>query len=584
MNILRRAQSRLFPFLKPESPLYVVALAAAAVILIMVFVVFWATFKEGLPTTQNLFSEFSFQNYVKVFSYPLMPRAALNSVILAFGTTFVSMFFAVPMAWLIHRTTLPLKQLFVTLMLLHVVIPSFIRCMGWIMLISPETGILNQAIRTVLPFIETGPLNPYGLPFMVFLMGMVFTPTLFLMLGGAFMAIDPSLEESAEASGMNRLQVLFRISLPLLKPALLAGSMFVFVTAISMFEVPAMLGASHNIHVLSTLMYDAVRPTQGLPQLGIAGVYGVILLIPTLTALFYYTRMMKLSHKFRTITGKGYRPKLIDLGSWTWAGLAFIILYYITDMVFPLLGVIWTSLVPFIQLPSLEAVSTINLAGYVQGIEILLKQGAIGNTLKLMLFVGLSSVIIGLVMSWVSLRTKMPGRYAIDTIAMVPQVVPGIAFAFAMAFLGLLLVKVIPLYGTITSIIIADTVRRIPFATRTINSSLIQIHPELEEAVQTSGGSKVLALRKVIMPLIAPALLYTFIWSLLNAYREVTTALFLVSPQNKVLSTVIWSLWWDAGHTQTAAAVSVIMVGVAAIFILIMLKAFPQIRRGMRQH
>jgi len=328
-------------------------------------------------------------------------------------------------------------------------------------------------------------------------------------------------------------------------------------------------------------MFEAIRPTIGLPELGIAGVYGVMLLVPTLIALYYYQKMMKLSHRYRTITGKGYRPKLTDLGHWSWAGLAFIILYYTVDMVLPLLAVVWTSLVPFIQLPSIEALGTINLKGYAEGVKTLVAQGAIGNTLQLMFFVGLLSVIIGLIMSWISLRTRMPGRYAIDTIAMVPQVVPGIAFAFAIAFLGLLFAKVVPLYGSVASIIIADTVRRIPFATRTINSSLVQIHPELEEAVQAAGASKVVALRKVIMPLITPALLYTFVWSLLHAYREVTTALFLISPRNMVLSTIIWNLWWGAGHTQTASAISVMMVGIMGIFILLTLRAFPQIRSGM---
>jgi iron(III) transport system permease protein len=574
----RKFLSPIFSFLKPETPLYAVGLLAAAVICTLVLVVFWSTFQEDLPSFQTLFT-FSLKNYSDVFSYPLMPMAALNTLLLAVGTTAVSLFVAILIAWLVYRTNVPFKKLFITLMLVHSVLPGFVRIMGWVMLISPNIGLINQMIRLVIPM-ETGPLSPYNMSFMIFLQGVSLVPTLFLMLGGAFMAIDPSFEEAAEASGLNRAQVFRRISLPLLRPAIVSGAIFIFVIAASMFEVPALLGSPYNIHFFSTLMFDAVQPTVGFPQFGVAGVYGVMQFVPTLVALHYYQRMIKLSHLYRTVTGKGYRPKFTNLGSWRWAGLTIIILYFMTDLVLPYLAVVWTSLMPSLQIPSVAALEKISLAGYSNAITLLKSQGAIGNTLQLLLGVGSLSMLIGLIMSWITLRTRMPGRYFIDTIGMLPQVVPGIAIAFAVAFLGLLFIKVMPLYGSVASIIIAGTIMRIPFTTRTISSSLIQIHPELEEAVQTSGASKLVALRKIIMPLITPALLYSFVWALLQAYRDVTTPLFLQSPKNMVLSTVIWAQWYGSNNYNVAAAISVLMVGVMAIFILILQNAFPQIRKG----
>lgn len=583
MKDFRKTLAWIFPFLRPEVPLYLVGLFAAAVIIILLVVVFWATFKEGLPNIQELFTNFTFENYIDVFSSPIMPRAALNTFILAVGTTIVAVLFGLPMTWLVHRTILPFKKLFVTLMLLHLVLPGFVRIMGWIMLLSPQVGMINELIRMVIP-LETGPFSPYNIPFMIFLQGITFVPSVFLMLGGSFMAIDPSLEESAEASGMNKLQVFWRISLPLLRPAILAAAIYVFVTAASMFEIPALLGLPTQIHVFSTLMYEAIQPPQGLPVYGVAGVYAVMLLVPTLIALYFYQRMMKLSHRYATVTGKGYRPKLTGLGAWKWPALAFVVFYFLADMVLPYLSVLWISFIPHIQMPSIEAFKLVSFDGYVDGFLTLTSQGAIGNTIQLVLGVGILSMFIGLVMSWIILRTKVPGRFALDTIAMVPQVVPAIAFAFAVAFIGILLGKVVPLYGSIAAIVIADTVRRIPFTTRAINSSLIQIHPVLEEAVQTSGASKVVALRKIIIPLVAPALMYSFIWALLHAYREVTLALFLISPRNMVLSTVIWNLWTGSGSTDQAAAISVIMVAAMALFVLIVLKAFPKVSKSLQQH
>ena len=558
-----------------------IGLITAGMICILVLVVLWSTFQDGLPSFKNLFS-LSLNNYSQVFSSPLLLDATVNTILLGLGTTAVSIFFAVPIAWLVHRTNIRFKHFFITLMFLHVVLPGFVRVMGWIMLIGPDIGIVNQVIRSVIP-LETGPLSPYNIPFMIFLQGLTLTPTLFLMLSGAFMAIDPSFEESAEASGMNRLKVFRRISFPLVRPALVAGAIYVFVTAVSMFEVPALLGTPFGTYVYATLMFDAIQPTAGLPTYGIAGVYGLMLLLPTLIALYYYQKMIKLSHRYATITGKGYRPKLIDLGPWSWIGIAFILFYYTVDIFLPYLAVVWTSLLPYLQMPSQAALASLSLGGYRNAITVIGSQGALGNTLQLVISVGLLSTLAGLVFSWIVLRTRMRGRYALDTISMLPQVVPGVAFAFAVAFLGILLARHVPfLHGSIIAIVFADFLRRVPFTTRTISSSLIQIHPELEEAVQASGASRLTALRKVIIPLITPALMYSFIWALLQAYREVTIALFLISPRNMVLSTVIWTQW-ISGNTGTAASISIMMIGIMAVFIFGLLRLFPQITKGLKQ-
>ncbi len=562
----------------PETPLFVVGLATAVVICILGGVVIWMTFVEGLPSFK---AAFTLNNYVDVLLYPLTLMAARNTLILGLGTVLVSSFFAVPMAWLIHRTNVPLKRFFLTLMFLHVLLPSFLRTMGWIMLLSPEIGIINQVLRTFIP-VETGPLSIYNLPAMAVMQGLTLTPTVFFMIAGAFVAIDPSLEESAEVSGASRLQTFRRISLPLVMPALVAGVIYTFMTAVSMYEVAALLGPPKNINVFSTLMYTALHPEIDVPNYGIAGVYGVLLLIPMVIALRYYQRMLKVSYRFATVTGKGYRPKSMDLGRWIWAGTGFIIFYYIIDLFIPFLAVLWTSILPRLQLPTIAALGTLTLSGYRSAMVILAEGGVLANTIQLVLFAGTLSVVISLIISWIVLRTRLPGRYALDTISMIPHAIPGIAFAISIAFVGLLLAKQLPLYGSLFAIILADTMRRIPFATRTISGSLIQIHRELEDAVLTSGGSRVVAIRTVLIPLITPALFYSFVWAALLAYREVTIALFLLSPRNTVMSTAIWQRW-VSGDSAAAAALGVIMILAMGILLLVLLRAFPKIMGGSRE-
>jgi iron(III) transport system permease protein len=570
MGIAKRILS--LRLLRPESPLFVIALVVAALITILAALIIWSTFQQGIPGFK---AEFTLENYREVLFASFTGQAAINTILLGLGTVLVSCFFAIPIGWLIHRTNVPLKRFFLTLMFLHVLLPGFLRTMGWIMMASPKIGILNQILREVIP-VESGPLSIYNIPSMCLIQGLSLAPTLFFMVAGAFVAIDPAFEESAQISGANLFNRLRRIALPLVMPAVVAGSIYIFMTGVSMFEVPALLGMPSNIWVFSTVMFDAAHPEVGLPNYGIAGVYGVLLLIPSAVALIFYQRMLKRTHRYATVTGKGYKPNLTILGKAKWIGFGFIMFYFSLDLFMPFLTVIWTSMLPIIQMPSMAAFETITSSGYSNALNMLTESRVLLNTVELIFFVAIGTVASSLIFSWIVLRTRFPGRYALDTITMVPHAIPGIAFAFSVAYVGIILTPTVPLYNSLAAIILADTMRRIPFGTRTIHGSLIQIHRELEEAALISGGSRLVAIRRIIIPLIMPALFYSFVWSALHAYREVTIALFLKAPGNIVISVAIWQRWQSA-DSGTAAALGVIMVMGMGVILYLLVRFFPQL-------
>ena len=567
-------RGRLFlrEFLSPEMPIFLVGILVSVFISGLVGFVVYATFLKGLPGVD---AHFSLANYSEVLLDPIALVAGLNTLYLGIGTVLVNLFFAVPMAWLIHRTNIPFKSFFLTLMFLHILLPGFLKTMGWIMLLSPEIGLINQILRTLIP-VETGPLSIYNVPSMALLQGLVLTPTMFFMISGPFLAVDPSFEESAEAAGATSFQSLRSITFPLVKPAIVAAVIYNFITAISMYEIAALLGAANNIQVFSTLMFYALSRDIGLPQYGIAGVYGVILLIPTLISLRFYQRMLMANYRYATVTGKGYRPKLVDMGRWKLVGLSFIVFYFALDIFFPFLAVLWTSLVPRIQLPTIAALAHITADGYRSAFVLLLEGGVLANSMRLVISVGAAVIFLSLIISWIVVRSNMPGKYIIDTVSMLPHAVPRIAFAFAITFFGLLLARVVPLYGSLASIIIAHTVVYIAFGTRSVNAALIQLHRDLEEAVQTCGGSTIAALRTVVLPLLFPTLFYTTVWVGLLSYREVTMALFLQSPKNIILATTIWSRWLT-GDSITAAALGVVMTVSMGIVISVFVRVFPNI-------
>jgi iron(III) transport system permease protein len=377
--------------------------------------------------------------------------------------------------------------------------------------------------------------------------------------------MDPSLEEAAYTSGVGKLRTFFKINIPITWPAIAAVMVYLFMTALAVFEVPAIIGLPARILVLSSLIFQSTTPTTGLPDYGMAGAYGAIMLVFGLVFAFLYVRLVKQGKKYTVITGRGYRPREIALGPWKWPALAFVFSYLSIEVFIPFLVLLWTSLLPYLQLPSADALPLLTFKHYR---EIPAHVGAkpFINTLILMFVVPTLTMFLSVLVSWVVIRTQVSFRGFLDTLAFVPHAVPGILMAVGLAYLGLSYRDVFPLYGTIFIIIIAHTINWIAYGTRTTNSVMIQVHRELEEAGRVSGASVPRVLWKIVLPLIAAGVLNSWVWIGLLSYREVTMALTLYTRNNVVISTVVWQ-FWGSGWVPQVAALGVILILFAALVV-----------------
>ncbi len=541
-------------------------------ILVLVLLIVYMTFIPGLPIEPG----WTLNNWLDVARPYVLTKVLPNTLVVGIGTVLIATFFATPMAWLLHRTSLPYRNLFTALIASVVVIPGFVKAMGWIMLINPRFGLFNRVVAESLG-LQSVPLdmnNPLG---MAWVMGLMLAPTMFFLISGSVQALDPALEEAAEMSGAKKWRTIRYVSFPLVWPAISAGAIYIFMTAISIFEVPAMLGAAGGqAPVLATEFFYAVNPTT--PEsidlnYGAAGVYGVLIAAPSLVALYFYYRVLSRSRQFEVITGRGYRPRLIDLGRFKYAGLAFVLTYLALAAVLPLLILVWVSLAPFLQMPSMEALSKLSLDNYRSLLPTIGGMRVIYNTVILVLGVSLFVLFFSFMVSWVVVRSRVRGRQFMDTIAMLPHAIPGLGFAFALFILAVLLTRWIPwlaLSGTLTIIVMAHVLNRLAYGTRITNAALLQIHQELEESAKICGARNFATWFWVIVPLIRPSLVYAGLWTALLSFREVTMALFLTGPKNTVLSVATWSLW-RAGDLTTAAATAVVMVAIMVVLLLITL-------------
>jgi iron(III) transport system permease protein len=530
--------------------------------------------RQGLPGQAR---PLTLANFAAVFGDPFTAHVMGNTLAFAAAAIGVTLLFAVPLVWLVTRTDLPGKETIYVLMTIGILIPVFLRVIGWILLFSPQIGIVNQALMAAFGLSEP-PLSLYNVIGMAVTQGISFVPAAFFMIVAAYRAIDPALEEAAYTSGASRLQTVLRINLPLTLPAILGVTVYLLMTAISVFETPALLGLPSRTFVLSSAIYFAVTPQTGLPKYGLAATYGLIMMALGLLASYLYFRVVSESKKYAVISGKGYRPRLLELGRWKWLGLAFVAFYFALEIFLPLAALLWASLLPYLQVPSPAALREVSLNNYL-ALPNYVSWTPILNTIILVLAAPTLTMLISLACSWVVVRSRSAVRGPLDILAFLPHAIPAIVFAVALAWLALSYRSWLPIYGSIVIIVLAHTISHLAYGTRTMNSTMIQVHSELEEAGRLSGANALQVFCRILLPLVTPAVFNAWLWLALLSYREVTMALVLYAPSTEVLTTLVWKMW-GSSWIGPVSALGVILIAVVTAVVFVLRSAFTRFYRG----
>jgi iron(III) transport system permease protein len=432
--------------------------------------------------------------------------------------------------------------------------PSILKAIGWILFLSPKIGLFNKFWFS-LGFTE--PIfNAYSIPAMFWVEGLSMSPLTFLMLGAALRAMDPSLEEAAYTAGAGRIPTLLRITLRLMIPALAGIGLLQFVRGLEAFEVPLIMGSSVGIHVFSTNIYFSAREISP-PLYGQAFVYGLVLIFIAMIGLFFYQRIMGRAGQYATVTGKGYRPRLIDLGKWKPLATCFIFLFLLFSVILPFLILLYASFLPYYQVPSAEAFANMTLENYEKLLarrDVLL---TVKNTAILCSTVSVGGMLIATIVSWIVVRMRSRGSRVLDGLVFVPYAIPSVAMAFA--FMMIFLTFPNPIYGTIWIMVLAYMVRFLPMGTRFTHAGVAQINVELEEAAASSGASMLTILRRIIIPLILPSLIAGGLYIFLLTAKVMSMAAILYTPDTMVLSIMIFQLW-NEDTVPLVASPSVLMI------------------------
>src|SRR5216683_7348336 len=500
------------------------------------------------PETATTPAQFTLENYAVAYASAETVRLFGNSFLFAVGSASLAFVIGTFLAWVNERTNTAFKSLFFALSVIPLIIPAILFTVSWILLASPKIGIINLVLQEVfttrLVFV-----NVYSLGGMIWVDGLHQSPLAFLMMTAAFRSMDPSLEESALMCGATVWQIAWRMTLKLVWPAAAAVFLILFLRAIESFEVPALLGLPVGIEVYTSSIYQAVQTYPS--DIGLASSYAVALLVIASLCVYAQSRTAAAVEKFSTVTGKGFRPRVMRIGRWRYLGAAIFAAYLTVVAALPFLVLLWCSLQRFYVAPSLSALQNVTFDAYRAVFGYPVFASAVWNSLVLSVASATIVALTTAVLCWVVARTKLPGRWLIDNLATLPLMFPGLVLGLAIMVCYLNLG--IGVYGTLWIMLIAYVTRFMPYGMRYNSTSMLALHKELEESAIMSGASWSMTFWRVVLPLLKPGLIAGWIYVVIVSIRELSSSILLYSPGSEVLSIMIWEYWQNGQYVELSA-------------------------------
>ena len=510
--------------------------------------------KFGALTPSNYISVYRSAETYRLFGVTLLYAAAVALVAVLAG---------LGLAWIAVRTDTPLASEMGWLVFIPYAVPGTLTSVGWILLANPNTGFLNDLARRVVgPWVT--PFNIYSFAGMVFVAAMPATVLAFTFLAVALRAMDPALEEAGGMAGAGPVRTGWKVSLPLIWPAVLSMLAMLLILGLESFDVPAFIGIPAKIYVFTTQVF--VQTSVKIPpDYGMAATYGILPLVLAVILTFVYQRSLIQPERYATISGKAYRPRRIKLGPWRWLTFAIFTGAFVVAAVLPVLTLLAVSLAP-----TLNHIRDFTFRGWglhyyhaILSDPVALR--AIRNSIILAVLGASAAMLAAFFVAFLITRTKLRGRGAIEYVLFLPFAFPSIVLAVGVLW-GYIRFP-IAVYGTIWILMIGYVTKFLPYGLRSMSGSLLQIHRELEESGRMSGATLGQVVRRIVLPLSVPGLIAG--WSLLVVVfmREFSMSLMLWSSGSEVV-TVLFYDYWTNGRFGQLGALGMLLIAISLLLVL----------------
>jgi iron(III) transport system permease protein len=538
----------------------------AAFVLYPIYYLVQASLDVGVADSRPP-TAYGLDNFARLGDYQTI---MLNTLVVTFVATILALVFGFLTAWILTRTNVPFKAALDQLITVPYYMTPLLGALAWSFLGAPESGFINQIWRH---FGGTGALiditSPMGI---AWVMALFEGSVAYVMIGAVMQSMDPSLEEAAQVNGASRFTTLWRITLPLVAPGVLGAAIFVFAEMLGSFSAALVLGTPARFYVITTAIYQLV--SQYPPRIPLAAAMGVSLFAIMFVMLWLY-RWITSSRSYVTVSGKAFRPRVMDMGWLRWVMFGVCALYIMLSVILPV-GTLAYASVQKLAVAFPQA-SNFTLDNFRQALSINAVRSALFNSLLLGVVTATLGVALTGMLTWIIQSSRMPGRGALEYLVMFPQAVPRLVFAFGMMWAWL--VFPLPIYGTFWVLLIAYLTVFMPMGLRTISGVVMQLDKSLDECGKVCGASWAYRMRTITIPLLRPGLLAAWLLIFVASVRELGASILLMGPDSKVMTPAIVEAWFSSSSELTAA-MALIQTTVIAIVML----GFTRLTRRVAQH
>lgn len=539
----------------PLTPTLIVIVGLLTISPVLMLLV--GSFSEGFGT----FGNFTVDKYVEAYTDPELTVVLWNTLIFTLGSASVATLLALFLSYTNTRTNIPFKFFFGIISIVPMMIPHILFAVSWVLLLNPSNGILNRLLMDLFG-LKTALFNIYSLPGMILVEGLLDLPIAYLIIAPAMSAFDVSLEESSKVCGASPLRTLTRVTLPVLRPAILASVILVIVRCIASFAVPSVIGMPGRIYVLATHIYRIIS-TGFAADYGKAAAVGMSALAASILLIYLYRYLTSESGKYVTISGRGFKPALIDLRLSRYPLMGVIGLLSFVLIVLPVMVLFYTSMLPYVMVPTAKAFSQMNWKNWTEVLRDPISLLALRNSITLGVVGATLGVILSILVSYVIVKVRTTASGILESLSFLSFSFPGIVIGVGFMWF---FVRT-PLYATIWALLIGYIATYLPYGIRPLSSAFVQIHSHLEESSRVCGASAFATLRRIVIPLLIPGILSGWILMATMFVRELTLSVVLSRPGSEVLAVQILRFAED-GLWGRLSALGIIMIFASSFLVI----------------
>jgi len=507
---------------------------------------------------------YGIDNWIKAFTDAGTLSALGMSFLLSVVRLIPAMILSVLFAWLIARTDMPGGKFVESICWIAYFVPDFPLVLAWILLLDPNFGFLNTLANS-LPFVDGALFNPYsfwGIVWVHTSTGGIWFKVMLLV--PVFRRLGATLEEAARVAGANTATMLWRITLPVLAPMILAVSVLSFIRGLQSFNTELLLGTPSGIYVYSTKIYDFLHREPR--AYGEATALGSVFLFVLAILLFFYWKYLSGNKKFTVVTGQGYSTLRVKLGKWRYIAFSGCLLYVVVMMILPLTFLVIGSFMRRYGFFNISSPFTFNHWYNMLADPIFLV--ALKNSLIIASVTAVGGILLYSALAYLLVSRRSKCAPLLESLCWIPHVLPGILLSLSVLWLFLATPLRFFLYGTVWGIAFALILADSPVTTQAFKAGLLQLGGDLEESARVSGAGWTYTYRRILLPLLAPIAAAVGLMNFGSALTSISTPVLLYSHDSRPLAILLLEYSFT-GELERAAALGLLITLIIGAMMLI---------------